>query len=111
MPPYVARAWIWATCPDSRYRDGKQAVESATRACELTGWKSPDELDTLAAAYAESGDFTAAAKWGQQAAEAYTDEEHRARCHERLAALPGQEAVSSGAVTRARFPAGSAAAW
>ena len=26
---------VWATCPDEKYRDGKPAIESATRACEL----------------------------------------------------------------------------
>jgi hypothetical protein len=29
----------------------------ATKSCELTGWKNGDALDTLAAAYAETGDF------------------------------------------------------
>ena len=36
---YDGRAWIWATCSDERYRDGRRAVESATRGCELTDWK------------------------------------------------------------------------
>ena len=27
---YNQRAWIWATCPEARFRDGKKAVESAT---------------------------------------------------------------------------------
>ena len=50
-------AWLRATCPNEKYRDGKRAVESATRACELTDWKKAGHLDTLAAAYAECGDF------------------------------------------------------
>src|SRR4029077_3258556 len=50
-------AWLLATCPESKYRDGKRAVELARQACKLTGWKSGCELDILAAALAESGDF------------------------------------------------------
>jgi RNA polymerase sigma factor (sigma-70 family) len=61
--PYDARAWIWATCPDAKYRDGKRAVESATRACELTQRKDSDFLATLAAACAETRDFESAVKW------------------------------------------------
>jgi tetratricopeptide (TPR) repeat protein len=61
--PYGNRAWIWATCPDPKYRDGPKAVESATRACELTSWRSASRLDDLAAAYAEQGDFKTAAEW------------------------------------------------
>jgi tetratricopeptide (TPR) repeat protein len=64
---YNERAWLLATCPDERLRDGRGAVESATRACELAGWKSPRYLATLAAAYAESGDFGAAARSQERA--------------------------------------------
>jgi tetratricopeptide (TPR) repeat protein len=61
------RAWILATCPDPKIRNGPQAVISATRACELTHWKAPHGMTTLAAAYSETGDFAAAVEWQQKA--------------------------------------------
>jgi tetratricopeptide (TPR) repeat protein len=50
-------AWLLATYPDSKSRDGTEAVRLAERACDLTERKIPALLDTLAAAYAEAGDF------------------------------------------------------
>jgi tetratricopeptide (TPR) repeat protein len=64
---HQGRAWILATCTDQRIRNGQQAVVSATKACELTGWKVPHGLATLAAAYSESGDFASAVKCQDQA--------------------------------------------
>ena len=53
-------AWVLATSPDDSVRDGKRAIELATKACELTEYKEPHILSTLAAAYAETGDFDTA---------------------------------------------------
>ena len=60
-------ATMLATCPDASVRNGKEAVEVATQVCELTGWKEPHCLATLAAAYAESGGFEQALKYQKQA--------------------------------------------
>jgi tetratricopeptide (TPR) repeat protein len=51
------RAWIAATDARPELRNGTQAVEMATRACDLTGQNRPSMLLTLAAAYAEAGRF------------------------------------------------------
>ena len=64
---YARRASIWAACPDPSVRDGKKAVESATRACELTKWNEPRILDVFAAACAEAGDFKSAVSWQTRA--------------------------------------------
>jgi hypothetical protein len=56
-----------ATCPVGKHRDGVKAVSDATWACELTKWKHPDALATLAAAYAECGKFDEAARYERKA--------------------------------------------
>ncbi len=62
------QAWIWATCPEGRFRSGSKAVESARQACELTDWKLASPLTTLSAAYAEVGNFDQAIHFAREAA-------------------------------------------
>jgi tetratricopeptide (TPR) repeat protein len=66
---YNNAAWLLATCPEQRFRDGRRAVELASKACDLTVWSNPHNCGTLAAAYAELGDFDAAIKFQTQAIE------------------------------------------
>jgi tetratricopeptide (TPR) repeat protein len=60
-------AWFQATCQEDSLRNGKEALEKSKRACELSRWQSADVVDTLAAAYAELGDFDDAVKYETQA--------------------------------------------
>jgi hypothetical protein len=87
-PDYVEaheqRAWIYATCPDARYRDGPRAVASATRACELTNWKDTGALTFLAVAFAESGDFAEAVKWQEKVVALTSDPRNANVARERL---------------------------
>jgi len=62
-------AWLLATSPDDSIRDGKRAIELATKACEETEWKQAHIISTLAASYAESGDFEKAREYSKKAVE------------------------------------------
>jgi tetratricopeptide (TPR) repeat protein len=53
-------AWILATTRNDRLRDGARARELAERAVRLTNRRDAVSLDSLGAALAEIGDFTAA---------------------------------------------------
>ena len=79
-----ALAWLRATSKDARLRDGAEAMRLAERAC--TAERTPDCLDTLAAAYAEAGRFADALDAVRAALEdADTSEEFRDELRERQA--------------------------
>ncbi len=66
-------ARIRATAPEDGLRNGQRAVQLAKRVCQLTANREPLLLDTLAAAYAETGQFDAAVQTAQRAADAATE--------------------------------------
>jgi len=88
-------AWLLATCPDLKKRDGKKAVAHATTACELTGWKVSVHLDTLAAGHAQAGNFKEAVRWATKAielndgSESLTNMRNRLKLYQAGKAVPG----------------------
>ena len=80
------RAWLRATCPDPSFRNGQQAIKDATAACRIMSWNDEGMIDTLAAAYAESGDFDSAESYEEKALaiKGITAEESK-RCQHHLA--------------------------
>jgi len=62
-------AWIYATSPNAHIRNGDEAVALASKACELNGFKKTEALDTLAASYAEQGNFSKAVEYQSRAIE------------------------------------------
>ncbi len=78
-------AWTLATSPDNELREGKRAVELATKACVLTEHKKAHILSSLAAAYAEIGDFEKAVEWSKKAVELNDQEESAVQIGEELA--------------------------
>ena len=61
------RARFRATCPNASFRNGQQAVKDAKAACSIMIWKDEHMIDTLAVAYAETGDFNSAVQYAAQA--------------------------------------------
>jgi len=93
-------AMMLAACPEAKYRDGKKAVETATRACELTVWQQPGCLDTLAAAYAEAGDFDSAVTWQTRAIGLLMDETRQDDYRSRLVLYQAKKPYREGSPGR-----------
>lgn len=68
--PFERMAWIHATHPDPKIRDAARATELAERAADIAGESDPSVRETLAAAYAASGQFERAAAVIQAAIDA-----------------------------------------
>jgi Flp pilus assembly protein TadD len=62
-------AWVLATDPVAKNRNGQLALVVAKQACRATGDREARYLDTLAAAHAEAGQFSGAIQVAKQAIE------------------------------------------
>jgi tetratricopeptide (TPR) repeat protein len=60
-------AWVLATHPDAQFRNGPEAVRLALKACQATGFQQAFTVGTLAAAYAEAGQFSEAIATAEKA--------------------------------------------
>jgi protein O-mannosyl-transferase len=82
-------AWVLATDSNDKVRNGNRAIELAKKACELTQWKTPLLIGTLAAAYAEAGNFQEAVTMAEKARDQARAEKEdgTARRNEELAQL------------------------
>jgi tetratricopeptide (TPR) repeat protein len=80
---YQSSAWMMATCPEEKYRKADLAVLAAERAVELAEEEDFKYLDTLAAAYANAGDYEKAQTTIAKAIK-IAPREHRDALHRRL---------------------------
>ena len=83
-PDYGEMAWTLATDPDPKLRDGRTALNFADKAVAATNRKDPVILDTLAAAYAELGQFTNAVRCEREAIALLIDDQLKNRFASRL---------------------------
>lgn len=71
-------AWLLSTCNEDALRNGKKAVKSANKACELTNFEDANGLKALAAAYAETEQWEKAIGWQEKAVELATESQKEA---------------------------------
>jgi spermidine synthase len=69
VEPMNALAWFLSASKEAAIHNPDKAIRFAKRACELTNYKKPDLLDTLAVAYAAAGDFSKAIETAEKALE------------------------------------------
>ena len=116
---YLGAAWMMATCPDERFRDGDLAVQAARKAAELAGTQDYRYEDTLAAALAEQGRFDEAVAALEEALEKFPEEQRAAgenrlqgyrerKPHREQRRTAKTSGSSTGANDAARAPSGTA---
>jgi arylsulfatase A-like enzyme/Tfp pilus assembly protein PilF len=101
-------AWTKAASDIEGVRDPAGAAELAEKACELTEYKTPEVLDTLAVAYAASGAFDKAVTTAQKAIGLAIDNDMKdmaKRIQGRLKLYKAQQVYIDEALIRNNVPA------
>ncbi len=88
-------AWVLATSPKDEVRNGARSLQLGLRAVEMTDESEGHILSTLAAGYAESGDFENAVKWSEKAVEAAKKELEEGASEESVQLKQLQEELES----------------
>ena len=102
--PFNNAGWMFATAKDARARNGRAAIRFARHACEASRWRCWAFVGSLAAAYAQNGDFEIAVHFAR-AAFPFTPDfyrphaERQRQCYERRQAFvdDGSTPVAAGA--------------
>jgi tetratricopeptide (TPR) repeat protein len=100
---YQGAAWIMATCPDERYRNDELALSTAQKALELDGDTDPRYIETLAAAYANAGQYDSAAAILQTYLNRMP-QNYQAGAQSRIQLYKSQRPYRSGAVAQQTAP-------
>lgn len=89
-------AWLLATVPEAKYRDGRRAVDYARQADKIAGGQDPDVKDTLSASLAEDGKYEEAQATMAKALELYPkDNPERPDAEKRLELFKARKAFRS----------------
>ena len=86
---------IFASCPESEFRNPENAIYHATRSCELTSWQMWQPLAALAAAYARSGEYVQAEDSARKAVEIAPHGQAKQRVNRLLALILRREAYTA----------------
>jgi serine/threonine protein kinase/WD40 repeat protein len=90
------QAWVLATCPVDKLRNGQRSLEFALKCIQGNGASIPSRLATLAAAYAESGDFKKAVEIQTKVIDMTNQqEEHIRRLEQYKADQPYRDVLSA----------------
>lgn len=77
-------SWLLSGCPDDSVRDGKQALELAVKANQISGGSECWIVDNISAAYAELGDFESATRYAKQALTLATTDDEKSEISDQL---------------------------